>query len=174
MAKRSKPKSRRAVGGPHLSAALFCDQILEDKDGALSAIRIIDTMTLTIPASTPDDQPIPIGVWMLLILKSGDSPGEHRVRLDMRSPTGKVTRGKEQTWELSPQPFGGLNLRLNTTIIVKRGGVFWADVYVDGKPVSNTPLSIIVDRIPDDAQPSPGNNGEKPTKLRKARTPSAG
>jgi hypothetical protein len=174
MAKRIKHKPRHSVGGPYLSVALFCDQILEEKDGTLSAIRIVDTVTLKIPESTPDDQAIPIGVWMLLVLKSGDSPGEHEIRVDMRSPTGKVKRGSSQKWTLSPQSYGGINLRLNTTIMVKKGGVFWADAYLDGKPISHTPLNVTVERVPDDAQPSLNANGERPIKTKKSRKPNPG
>lgn len=139
--------SHKAVGGPYLSAALFCDSILEERDGTLSAFRIIDAVTLKIPDSTPSDQALPIGVWFLLIFKSGNSPGKHEVRVDMRSPSGKTKRGEPQTYDLSPPQYGGINLRLMTTLTVKNGGVFWADAYLDGKPISHTPLNIVVERI---------------------------
>jgi hypothetical protein len=174
MAKGKKPNAHQPIGGPHLSAALFCDQILEEKEGTLSAIRIVDTLTLRIPQSTPTGQKVPVEVWMLLMVKSGDSPGKHEVRVDMLSPTGRLNRGKPQVYDLSEQPYGGINLRLMVTIAVKKGGVFWAKTYLDGKLIANTPLYIIVERIPDEVQPSPSTNGEKAPKTKKARKSSPG
>lgn len=120
---------------------------MEERDGALSAIRIIDTVTLTIPDSTPNDHAVPVALALLLVFKTDESPGKHEVRIDMRSPTGKVKKGLEQPIELSEQPYGGCNLKVTTTIMVKKGGVFWADIYLDGDPVTHTPLNVVVDRV---------------------------
>ncbi len=46
--------------GPYVQVAAFCDSIIEDKTGALSLIRIIDTLTHTErgPAPPPEMPPI--------------------------------------------------------------------------------------------------------------------
>ena len=171
MANRKK-SSRRTKGGPYLSAALFCDQILEDRDGTLSAIRIIDTVTLKIAASTPPNQAIPLSVAMLLTFKSGDSPGKHEIRVDMRSPAGKLKRGGPQTHELSEQPYGGVNLKMITTIMVKKGGVFWIEINLDGRRISRTPLNVIVERVQDDSgKPTASADGETGNRKQSRRRP---
>jgi hypothetical protein len=38
--------------GPYLAAAFLCEKVLQEKDEAVSIIRIIDRVTLTVPAST--------------------------------------------------------------------------------------------------------------------------
>ena len=38
----SKKRSAKKTAGPHLAAAFFCQSTIEDKDGTLSAIRIVD------------------------------------------------------------------------------------------------------------------------------------
>ncbi len=109
------------------------------------------------------------------MLKSGNSPGKHEIRIDMRSPTGRLNRGKPQIHDLSEPPYGGLNLRSMLTIGVKKGGVFWIETYVDRKLIGCTPLNIIVERIPDDAQQGPRTNGEgAATGTKKARKPKSG
>ena len=52
-AKKAKAKKAQERGGPYLSAAVFCDKIMKGDDGAMSLIRLIDQMTLTIPADAP-------------------------------------------------------------------------------------------------------------------------
>src|SRR5262245_34366539 len=107
----TKGKRRtKKKGGPFLAAAFFCETVLEDKkDGALSAIRIVDTITVNLPPSTPPEVPseqhrIPISLAGLVAFKTGDSPGEHTVRVDMESPSGKKPKTVvEQTLTFTPQ-----------------------------------------------------------------------
>ncbi|MBA3571933.1 MAG: hypothetical protein H0W34_08175 [Pyrinomonadaceae bacterium] len=51
--------------GPYLSAVFFCEKILDEKDGTLSAIRIVDQLVL-VPSEvpSPDDKPftVPINI----------------------------------------------------------------------------------------------------------------
>jgi len=146
--KRSKPN-----GGPYLAAAFFCETTIEDKqDGSLSIIRMVDQVTLSLPPSTPAEIPseqhrLPVYASGLLSFKTGDSPGDHTIRVVMESPSGKrAEQVFEQVVTFTPQPHGGANLRLNHAIMVKKGGLFWFHVYLDGKRVTRMPLQIIVQR----------------------------
>lgn len=119
-------KKSKKTGGPYLAAAFFCETILEDKyDNTLSAIRIIDQIIFTIDPFAPPDFPseskkIPVPVTGLLAFRSGDSPGEHVVRLVMESPSGKLNPAADQAIQLTPQPNGGMNLRIKNTVFVIR------------------------------------------------------
>lgn len=145
-------KQEKKKGGPYLAAAFFCETTIEDKqDGALSAIRMLDQIILKIPAVAPvdpssEERKIPVSVSGLLSFKSGDFPGDHRIRLVMESPSGKSQVAYEQTLPFTPPPQGGANLRLNHTILVKKGGLFWMNVFLDGKRVTRMPLLISVQR----------------------------
>ncbi len=148
-------KSTRQIKkkGPLLSAAFFCEHVLEDKsDSALSAIRIIDLMTYQLDASTPSDFPsltnrLPIQIAALVSLKSADSPGDHELRLVMESPSGKKTVIWEKVVKLSDSPHGGFNLKLNNNFAIVAGGLFWLHVHVDGKKMASAPLQINIARI---------------------------
>jgi len=141
-------KQAKKKDGPHLAASFFCETLVEDKrDGALCAIRIIDTITVQLPPSSSPEIPpeIPVRIAALLSFKSGDSPGEHTVRIVMHSPSGEKSRTVlEQIVPFTPQPQGGANLRLDNVIIVKTGGVFWMDIFLDGKRVTRMPLKISI------------------------------
>src|SRR5262249_40244121 len=132
MAKRTKK-----TGGPYLAAAFFCENVIEDKaDGALSAIRIIDKIDMILPETAAPDFPseqnkLPVAISAVLSFKTGDATGDHDVRLVMESPSGRENPPFEQTLKFSKEQYGGANLRLNTTIMVVKGGLFWLDVYLD-------------------------------------------
>jgi hypothetical protein len=150
MAKSKKPVKK--LGGPFLTAAFFCETTIEDKkDGSLSAIRMIDTITVNLPPSAPPEilsgeQGLPIPIAGLLSFKTGGAPGEHTVRLIMHSPSGKTEKALEQTLQFTPEPHGGANLRMNNVFMVKKGGLFWLHVFLDGKRVTRIPLLISVQR----------------------------
>jgi hypothetical protein len=150
MAKSKKPKVTN--GGPYLAAAFFCEKTIEDKqDSTLSAIRIIDNVELEIDASAPPDFPsetnkLRIALNGLLSFKTGDSPGDHTIRLDVESPSGKVETVLEQTLTFSEPPYGGSNFRLNAGIGIIKGGLFVVDVFLDGKLMTRMPIQILVRR----------------------------
>lgn len=78
-------------GGPYLAVATFCENVIEDKQGTLSLIRLIDRMTLT--TSGPDAPekmpPVPLRTTMVLAFKSGFAKGSHRVRVEPTNPDGQ-------------------------------------------------------------------------------------
>ena len=39
-----------ATEGPNVVAAVFCEKVLQEKDGVLSAIRIVDRFTVSVEA----------------------------------------------------------------------------------------------------------------------------
>ena len=157
MPKSEKSRSKK-TGGPYLAAAIFCDNVLRGEDGAMSAIRIIDHLTVTIPADAPADVPseskrVATAVWALVMFKSGGSPGRHEVSLVVQSPSGKRHNGPKHEMTFSPEPHGGANLRINLGLGIKEGGIFLIDVLLDGKRVTRMPLLITVTR--DEAAPAP-------------------
>jgi hypothetical protein len=149
--------SSKKKRGPWLAAAVFCDMTLEDTtDRALSIIRIIDSINLLLPPNTPPEIPseehkVPAHVAGLLCFKTGDSPGEHSLRVVAHSPTGKKQTVHEQMIPFSPEPYGGGNLRLNITVKVNKGGLFWFHIFLDDKEVVRMPLQITVKRAESDS-----------------------
>jgi hypothetical protein len=148
MAKKQRKKKPR---GPYLAAAFFCEQVIKSEDGALTPVRITDQIKVLIPANAPADFPseqnrLPVRMSGLLSFKSGDFPGEHTLRLVMESPSGKVEKMHEQKIPFSDPPQGGGNLILQNTVGVYKGGLFWFNVYLDGKRMTSIPLEIKYER----------------------------
>jgi hypothetical protein len=147
----SKPTKNKGTDGPYLVAAVFCDSIVEGSDRALSVVRIVDRVTLTIPADAPADIPseekrLPVSLWALVMFKRGCAKRRHRVRLVMHSPSGKSGVILDKALVFSKEPNGGLNLRLHINFAAKECGQFCLDVLLDGKRFTRMPLAVSVER----------------------------
>jgi hypothetical protein len=150
MAEDKKPRPRRPK--PLLTIACFCERVLESDDGAISAIRIIDTYTLFIPhdALANPDQRVTVLLTALLAFKSGNVVGDRTLKIVLKLPAGKRETMLEKTL-----PFKGgeqgVNIRLNLRLSIKSQGVYWMDVLVDGSRVTKMPLTVVfrpLDQMP--------------------------
>ena len=43
--------------GPYLTAAFFCERVIEDKEKVLTIVRIMDSVVVYLPPGTPNDFP---------------------------------------------------------------------------------------------------------------------
>ena len=151
MAKPKKPAKK--VGGPFLAAALFCESIMEDKDKMMSAIRIIDGCEFWIGPQAPPDFPsasnrIQVTQNVLIIFRTGDSPGKHQLRLVIQQPDGRRSEVGKQEITLTPESHGGVNVKTQATMLVYSSGVYWMDVILDGKRYTRMPLNVSIKRLP--------------------------
>lgn len=64
-------------GGPYVQVAAFCEQVLQERDGVYSLIRIIDTVTQhSMGPDAPEQMPpITSNLKLVLMLKPGRAPG---------------------------------------------------------------------------------------------------
>ena len=134
--------------GPYLNAALLCEKVLQEKDGVISVIRMIDRITLTALASSSPEtlQPMPVSLYALISFKSGNAKGRHTVKLVTETPSG--IRLPEQ---LFPALFEGddrgVNLVLNINVVVDQEGVYWFDVILEDQILTRMPLRILYQRV---------------------------
>lgn len=147
----TKKQSRKPIGGPFLSVAAFCDNVMQDTDGTMSAIRIIDKINVNIPAAAPITVPsesakLPVAVWLLLMFKSGSAKGKHELSLNITSPSGKRGKALKQEVVMSPEPSGGVNVKIHFSLGIAKGGLFLVDVLMDGRVMTRMPLLVTVAR----------------------------
>lgn len=144
--------------GPYVTAALLCERVMEEKDRVLTAFRIMDSTIITLPPGTPDDFPsetnrIPVNFDSLVSLKTGKSPGEHMVRIDMISPSGKRSESETRIVNLPEEEHGGANLISHHTLTIMQGGLFYFEVFVDSEVATRIPFRIDVIRQAGDELP---------------------
>jgi len=135
-------------GGPFLTAALFCERVLQEKDGVLSAIRIIDRLTHTRTGpDAPDAMPaFQVQISILTAFKSGDVKGKQELIIKGTSPSGKALpvisvpllfEGGER----------GTNVNIGYAFQAEEEGLYWFDVTLNGTIYTRIPLRIIYQKI---------------------------
>lgn len=73
------------TGGPYLAGAFFCERVLREGDGVLSAIRIVDRWTVS---GTAEKMPVTIiSATLLIMLKSGIYRGSGNIFITPISPS---------------------------------------------------------------------------------------
>ena len=155
--------------GPFIAFACICEKVLQEQDGVLSAIRIVDKLNLH---KGPPNQLAPktqasaiAGVTMLIGLKSGGYKGRGKLSLQAHSPTGKVMPGLRMATEIEFKGgVEGVNTIVNAGVPFAEEGVYWIDILYNGRILTRMPLSVSV--FPElSATPEP----QKPTRPRSKR-----
>src|SRR5512146_1663267 len=133
---------------PHVAAALICERVIEEKDGDISAIRIIDRAETKIriegklPPPEKLNEIVPtLQLAMLVGLKSGSFKGKGVVEIDGESPNGTVKRLGLHEFEFLGSEHGQ-NLIVNLLVQVKEEGLHWFNVKFNGELLTRIPLRL--------------------------------
>jgi hypothetical protein len=145
-------------GGPYLQAALLCEKALQETDGVISLIRIVDRWTVSGPS---EDMPqTAIQATMVLMFKSGFHRGPGRLTITPTSPRDAPMPAIEVPVHFEGDEDRGVNVVLPMAFPVQESGVYWFDVALDGQTVSHIPLRVIYHRVaPMQLPPNPSNPG---------------
>lgn len=135
--------------GPHLSAAVFCETVIEAKDNTISLIRIIDTVTQTATGPEPPAQ-MPaflISTKLVISLKADQARGRYAIKVRPEAPDGRQLVTHEQAVQLGGGE-RGVNLIVEMTFPAELEGVYWFDVLFmaspeDEKLLTRVPLRIV-------------------------------
>lgn len=135
------------TGGPYLCAAVLCETVLIEQDGVVSAIRIVDRITLTPGPGAPEVMPqLPIQLRCLVILKAGVAQGSYPVKLTVTGPSGN-----EVHLATLPVLFEGndrgVNLNLTINFVAQQEGLYWFSVFVHEQLLTRVPLRILYQRV---------------------------
>lgn len=134
-------------GGPYLVAAVLCENVLIEQDGVVSAIRIVDRITVTPGLGAPESMPpMPIQLKCLIILKAGVAQGSYPVKVTVTGPSGQ-----EAHLATLPVLFEGndrgVNLNLAMNFVAQQEGLYWFGVFVHEQILTRVPLRILYQRV---------------------------
>src|SRR5271157_6105192 len=73
------------TGGPYSASAFCCEKLLQEQDGVISAIRIVDRWNVTGP--TQDMVPTVIQAFLVVLFKSGIHRGQAQITITPISPS---------------------------------------------------------------------------------------
>ena len=134
--------------GPYIQMAGLCEQVIEDKTGALSLIRIIDTITHTeARPDAPTEMPsVTYPMKMVIMLKSGRARGRHELRIIPELPSGETKPPFTRSVQMEGEERGFNNI-INMVFTFTMEGLYWFNIHLDDSLLTRVPLRIKYNRI---------------------------
>lgn len=138
--------------GPHVAAGLICERILQEADGVISAIRMIDRVYF---AADPEGNLInpAYPITILIALKSGAARGNFSFAVEMEKPSGERIPILKAPVLLEGEDRGA-NLILNHGFVPDQQGLYWFDVFFEENRITRIPLRAVFQ-----PQPTTGHGG---------------
>lgn len=132
--------------GPHLQAALICERVLQEQDGVLSIIRVIDRVTFQLGPDGELIQP-QHPIFFVISFKAGKARGTYSIEIQREKPSG------EQALVLNaPVHFEGeergANVVIGGAFAPDEAGLYWFDVLFEGEQVTRIPLRAVFQPLP--------------------------
>ncbi len=134
--------------GPYIQVAGLCEQVIEDKTGALSLIRIIDTITHTEarPDAPTDMPPVTYPMKMVIMLKAGRARGRHELKIVPEMPSGELKQSFVQSVQMEGEE-RGVNHIINMVFTFTMEGLYWFNIYLDDSLLTRIPLRVKYNRV---------------------------
>ena len=133
-------------GGPYVGAALFCEKLLAEQDGVVSAVRIIDRVFFV---TGEDGRPLQpqSPLTLLVTMKSGAARGSYSLEVRQEKPSGEELSVVTAPVLLEGEDRGA-NLVLNLIFEPDQAGLYWFDVYFEGELKTRVPLRAVYQAMP--------------------------
>jgi hypothetical protein len=132
------------LDGPWTGAALLCEQVLQERDGVLSFIRIVDRFVR--PRPTAQIPPQTIHLHLAIMLKSGGVPtGNYQVKIRIFKPDATTP-----AMEISNDAFfeggedRGVNIVSPLILLADEEGVYSIEVRFMDKLITRVPFRVIL------------------------------
>ncbi len=137
--------------GPYVHLATFCERVIEEKDGVLTLVRVIDRLTVSASGEdAPEDLPpgAQVNATLVLGFKPGQARGRQTVNVTLEHPDTSQHPGPDLPIHFTQGPQNGANLVLNMQIALSTAGIYWADIRVNGRTVTRVPLEVLYQVTP--------------------------
>lgn len=136
--------------GPFVAVATFCEMVIEDKQGILSIIRMMDQLDVTaegvgVPSDLPESR---IALTCVITLKSGAARGRHEVAIVPHLPSGQQDDVAVRVPVTFEGEHRGYNLIVRFEYVFHHEGTHWFEVMLDGtQHLTSIPLRIVYSPI---------------------------
>ncbi|MGB9178919.1 MAG: hypothetical protein WCB68_06675 [Pyrinomonadaceae bacterium] len=146
--------------GPFLGMAAFCEHILDEKDNVLSAIRLVDRITVMLnEPMTEDSSPFVYAISCLIKFGSFGLSTERELLVKIKTPTGKESEVVRYPIIFQPEK-SGINFKIEMNVGFKEAGVYWLLVYLEDTFFTQVPL--LVDFVEKENESSESQTKEQP------------
>jgi hypothetical protein len=136
------------LSGPYISAALLCEKVLQEQDGVISVIRVVDRFIR--PKPTAQIAPQPIQVMLVLSFKAGGiGTGNFRIKIRLFKPETHVPIAEmENSAFFEGGPDLGANIVTPILMLADEEGLHWIEVLFEDRLVTRVPLRVIFATVP--------------------------
>jgi Family of unknown function (DUF6941) len=146
-----------SVSGPFVSIACICQTPLQEGNGILSIIRVVDRIPIV--GTTPQMQPQPLqNLVLVVVLRSGGLQETHTIKIRPLGPSGTELPATEASVLFEGQDRGPAII-LPVSLVATEEGLYWFDVYLEQQLLTRIPLRVIYQRL----QPFPFQPPQPPT-----------
>jgi len=132
--------------GPYVVMALLCDRVLQESDGVISIVRVVDRIILPqVDNSTRAMMP-PLSVTVVLSLKPGNLTGHHQIKLVPPPSLGMKTTEIVAALDF-PAEDVSVNIFIPFALSPARvgEGLHWIDVFIDEILMTRLSLRVTFD-----------------------------
>lgn len=148
--------------GPYLSAALVCEKVLEERNGAKSVIRIIDRVTRQAVGTNPPQEmePFDYAMAMLIRFKSGRARGTYPLEIQLVKPSGESAPPMRRNILFEGEDDRGLDIVVNMRFRFEQTGIYWFNLILNNVRLTRIPFRVTY--LPQVTQTSAGTGDLPP------------
>lgn len=141
---------------PFIQIATICQMPLQEVNGFLSVMRIVDRLPLT--GFTDEMRPQPLNqLFLVVVMKSGAMRGSYKWSIVAETPSAKRIPGPQMT-ALFEGEERGVAFISPVTVVAEEEGLYWFDVLVEQELVTRIPLRVMYQKL----QQHPGMPFQQP------------
>ncbi len=132
--------------GPFLQAAAFCEKVLQEQDGVLSLIRIVDRVITDTGLLEAGGIPPIHPLYAVITFKGGEARGSAQLKLAPMAPSGVKLAEIETSVLFEGGEDRGIQLIVPVALPLNQSGVYWFSVLLDDEFVTKIPLRVVHQR----------------------------
>lgn len=127
--------------GPYLQSALVCERVLQENDGVLSIIRVIDRVTFIVG---PDGELVAPEhpVFFVITFKAGAARGTYSIEIRVEKPSGERSAILNAPVHFEGEERGA-NIVIGAAFAPDQAGLYWYEVLFEGERVTRMPLRAV-------------------------------
>lgn len=134
------------VSGPFVNVACICQVPMQEANGVLSIIRVMDRVQVI--GITPQMQPQPLqNLALVVVLRSGTLREQHTLRLVPVTPSGESLPETEFK-VLFEGDDRGPAVMTPVGLVATEEGLYWFDLYLELQLLARIPLRVFYQRVP--------------------------
>lgn len=131
---------------PYLQVAALCEKHLEEKDGVISLIRIIDRFT--IPGTDDVMPPTILAFTIAVMFKAGNFRGRAEIGVQPISPSNTLMPEIKLTVQFRGEEEGGVNMMGLVKLQVTEEGLHWLVITLEGEEYTRVPMRVVYQKEP--------------------------